>query len=69
MKKKKEAVEKEEREKRERERKDRRDEDGNREDNDAEPGSPSRKTRGDSTSKREKRRSRSRYLISIYFFS
>lgn len=53
-------MEKEEREKRERERKDRRDEDGNREDNDAEPGSPSRKTRGDSTSKREKRRSRSR---------
>ncbi|XP_033210476.1 RNA-binding protein 25 isoform X2 [Belonocnema kinseyi] len=60
VKKKKEAEEKEGRERRERDRKDRRDEDGSRDDNDGEAGSPTHKTRGDSNSRRDKRRSRSR---------
>jgi len=70
VKRKKEAVEKEEREKREKERRDKRDDDAsNKDDQDGDPSSPtSHKGRSDSTgsSRRDKRRSRSRFASRLH---
>lgn len=66
VKRKKEAVEKEEREKREKERKDRKDDDGHSKDDQELDMSPHR-GRGESLlSRRDKRRSRSRYFLEMY---